>query len=109
MSYAELDRRAASTGRLIFGWANIVAIPLQALGGFMLLALLVAFCDAPEGCGYTGSYLVLAIVVPAILWVWLLIALIRRRHLVVPLVLAGLGDLLAISVAMFILINALAA
>ena len=105
MSYADLDRRAASPGWLVFGWVNIVAIPVMGVVGFLLLAFILAFCDAPGSCTQANLYLVVAVAAPAILWLGLLIALILRRHLVVPLVLAGLGDLLAIAVAVFILMN----
>ena len=38
MSYADRNRRAVSTGWLVFGWVNIAAIPVMGVVGFLLLA-----------------------------------------------------------------------
>lgn len=103
MSYADFDRRAATRGWLIFGWVNIVAIPLLAIIGSSLLWITLSFCDAPGICPDSSAYLLVSIIVPAMAWIALLVALIRRRHLVAPLMMAMIADLLAVAVVVLLL------
>lgn len=95
MSYTDRKREGYSSLWLALGWLNIALIPLLTLALLASMIFMVAFCDAPGSCRHAGTYFLIALIAPIMLWLWLFVSLIRKRHLIAPLVVAIAVDLAA--------------
>lgn len=84
------------TGRHIFAWISAILLPLGLvpLGWMTLLA--VGYCEFD--CGTLGTLaingLIAACVVLLLAWIWLVVAMIRRRMTRVVVIVTGIADLL---------------
>lgn len=101
MSYVEPEPTNYPVVWPVLGWLHVLAITLIVMALLPVMFFTIAFCDAPGSCTHAGTYLVVALAAPSALWLWLLVSLLRKRHLIAPVVVALMCDIVAVAWIVF--------